>query len=169
MPACRSCPPGAGDPRALRVRRPAVVGMSEAVVGRLQAVVGLLPAGAGLLPAVVVARRQGAAVVVAMRSAVVAAVMQVAVVVVVAVTVQAAVGVTQAVGAAPRPVAVVVVATRAARVGRGSGWRRSSARPRHSGTLPCLRRGSSSRLVANIRSPATSFWRVSAGSITSSM
>ena len=39
----------------------------------------------------------------------------------------------------------------------------------HSGTLPCLRRGSSSRLVANIRSPATSFWRVSAGSITSSM
>jgi len=142
--------------------------MSEAVVGRLQAVVGLLPAGAGLLPAVVVARRQGAAVVVAMRSAVVAAVMQVAVVVV-AVTVQAAVGVTQAVGAAPRPVAVVVVATRAARVGRGSGWRRSSARPRHSGTLPCLRRGSSSRLVANIRSPATSFWRVSAGSITSSM
>ena len=137
-------------------------------MGRLQAVVGLLPAGAGLLPAVVVARRQGAAVVVAMRSAVVAAVMQVAVVVV-AVTVQAAVGVTQAVGAAPRPVAVVVVATRAARVGRGSGWRRSSARPRHSGTLPCLRRGSSSRLVANIRSPATSFWRVSAGSITSSM
>jgi hypothetical protein len=168
MPACRSCSPGAGDPRALRVRRPAVVGMSEAVVGRLQAVVGLLPAGAGLLPAVVVARRQGAAVVVAMRSAVVAAVMQVAVVVG-AVTVQAAVGVTQAVGAAPRPVAVVVVATRAARVGRGSGWRRSSARPRHSGTLPCLRRGSSSRLVANIRSPATSFWRVSAGSITSSM
>jgi hypothetical protein len=40
---------------------------------------------------------------------------------------------------------------------------------RHSGTFPCLRRGSSSRLVANIRSPATSFWRVSAGSITSSM
>jgi len=27
----------------------------------------------------------------------------------------------------------------------------------HRGTLPCLRRGSSSRLVANIRSPATSF------------
>jgi hypothetical protein len=42
-------------------------------------------------------------------------------------------------------------------------------RPDHNGTLPCLRRGSSSRLVANIRSPATSFWRVSAGSITSSM
>lgn len=39
----------------------------------------------------------------------------------------------------------------------------------HNGTLPCLRRGSSSRLVANMRSPATSFWRVSAGSITSSM
>lgn len=39
----------------------------------------------------------------------------------------------------------------------------------HSGTLPCLRRGNSSRLVANMRSPATSFWRVSAGSITSSM
>ena len=141
--------------------------MSEAVVGRLQAVVGLLPAGAGLLQAGVVARRQGAAVVVAMRSVVVAAVMQVAVGV--QVTVQAAVGVTQAVGAAPRPVVVAAVATRAARVGRGSGWRRSSARPRHSGTLPCLRRGSSSRLVANIRSPATSFWRVSAGSITSSM
>jgi len=48
-------------------------------------------------------------------------------------------------------------------MGRCSSW---SA---HSGTLPCLRRGSSSRLVANIRRPATSFWRVSAGSITSSM
>jgi len=48
--------------------------------------------------------------------------------------------------------------------------RRSSALASdHSGTLPCLRRGSSSRLVASIRSPATSFWRVSAGSITSSM
>ena len=37
------------------------------------------------------------------------------------------------------------------------------------GTLPCLRRGSSSRLDASMRNPATSFWRVSAGSITSSM
>ena len=47
--------------------------------------------------------------------------------------------------------------------------RSSSAGSVHSGTLPCLRRGNSSRLVANMRSPATSFWRVSAGSITSSM
>ena len=37
------------------------------------------------------------------------------------------------------------------------------------GTLPCLRFGSSSRLVDSIRNPATSFRRVSAGSITSSM
>jgi hypothetical protein len=37
-----------------------------------------------------------------------------------------------------------------------------------SGMLPCLRRGSSSRLLRNIRNPATTFWRVSAGSITSS-
>ncbi len=50
-----------------------------------------------------------------------------------------------------------------------TGRRSSSVASGHSGTLPCLRRGSSSRLVANIRSPATSFWRVSAGSITSSM
>jgi hypothetical protein len=50
-----------------------------------------------------------------------------------------------------------------------SGVDHSSASTGHSGTLPCLRRGSSSRLVANIRRPATSFWRVSAGSITSSM
>ncbi len=66
--------------------------------------------------------------------------------------------------------AVAVGASRAGEVGRGSTARRSwfddSA---HSGTLPCLRRGSSSRLVDNIRKPATSFWRVSAGSITSSM
>ena len=47
--------------------------------------------------------------------------------------------------------------------------RSSSAGSVHSGTLPCLRRGNSSRLVANMRSPATSFRRVSAGSITSSM
>ena len=45
----------------------------------------------------------------------------------------------------------------------------SGADLHHSGTLPCLRCGSSSRLVASIRKPATSFWRVSAGSITSSM
>lgn len=50
-----------------------------------------------------------------------------------------------------------------------TGRHSSSVGSGHSGTLPCLRRGSSSRLVANIRSPATSFWRVSAGSITSSM
>ena len=31
-----------------------------------------------------------------------------------------------------------------------------------SGTLPCLRRGSSSRLVRSMRRPATTFWRVSA-------
>ena len=45
--------------------------------------------------------------------------------------------------------------------------RRSSRH--HSGTLPCLRLGSSSRLDASMRRPATNFWRVSAGSITSSM
>ncbi len=39
----------------------------------------------------------------------------------------------------------------------------------HRGTLPCLRRGSSSRLVDSIRRPATSLRRVSAGSMTSSM
>ncbi len=33
----------------------------------------------------------------------------------------------------------------------------------HNGTLPCLRRGSSSRLVRSIRRPATIFWRVSGG------
>jgi len=52
------------------------------------------------------------------------------------------------------------------------GWhRRDVAREgsHHSGMFPCLRRGSSSRLVRNIRRPATIFWRVSAGSITSSM
>ena len=38
-----------------------------------------------------------------------------------------------------------------------------------SGTLPCLRCGSSSRLVLSIFNPATSLRRVSAGSITSSM
>lgn len=57
-----------------------------------------------------------------------------------------------------------VAAGRAPRIRRSS-----SAGSVHSGTLPCLRRGNSSRLVANMRSPATSFWRVSAGSITSSM
>jgi hypothetical protein len=47
---------------------------------------------------------------------------------------------------------------------------RSSRHPwSQSGTLPCLRFGRSSRLVSNMRSPATSFLRVSAGSITSSM
>ena len=65
---------------------------------------------------------------------------------------------------------VVAVALRSAEVGQGWACRRSSSvGPCHSGTLPCLRRGNSSRLVANIRKPATSFWRVSAGSITSSM
>jgi len=60
--------------------------------------------------------------------------------------------------------------SRAAEAVRAPRNRRSSlVESVHSGTLPCLRRGSSSRLVANIRSPATSFWRVSAGSITSSM
>jgi len=46
---------------------------------------------------------------------------------------------------------------------------RCVARHGHSGTFPCLRRGSSSRFVDSIRSPATSFRRVSAGSMTSSM
>ena len=65
---------------------------------------------------------------------------------------------------------VVAVALRSAGVVQGWACRRSSSvGPCHSGTLPCLRRGNSSRLVANIRKPATSFWRVSAGSITSSM
>ena len=39
----------------------------------------------------------------------------------------------------------------------------------HNGTLPCLRWGSSSRLVRSIARPATSLRRVSAGSMTSSM
>ena len=65
---------------------------------------------------------------------------------------------------------VVVVAIRPLAVDLAPTSPRSSAiASDHSGTLPCLRRGSSSRLVASIRSPATSFWRVSAGSITSSM
>ena len=51
----------------------------------------------------------------------------------------------------------VVAATRAAVAGRGPGSGHSCGRPRHSGTLPCVRRGSSSRLVASIRRPATSF------------
>jgi hypothetical protein len=38
-----------------------------------------------------------------------------------------------------------------------------------SGMLPCLRRGSSSRLVRSIARLAATFWRVSAGSMTSSM
>lgn len=38
-----------------------------------------------------------------------------------------------------------------------------------SGTLPCLRCGRSSRFERNIRRPATTLRRVSAGSITSSM
>jgi hypothetical protein len=41
--------------------------------------------------------------------------------------------------------------------------------PTYSGTLPCLRLGSSSRLERSIASPVTSLTRVSAGSITSSM
>ena len=66
--------------------------------------------------------------------------------------------------------AAVVVAIRRSVAVPAPGSRRSSwSASRHSGTLPCLRRGSSSRLVASIRSPATSFWRVSAGSMTSSM
>ena len=50
-----------------------------------------------------------------------------------------------------------------------SGGRSCDVAPHHSGTLPCLRLGNSSRLVASMRRPATNFWRVSAGSITSSM
>ena len=48
------------------------------------------------------------------------------------------------------------------------GGRRRDLGLDHSGTLPCLRRGSSSRLVRSMRRPATIFWRVSAGSMTSS-
>ena len=44
----------------------------------------------------------------------------------------------------------------------------SCSRACHNGTLPCFRRGSSSRLVDSIRRPATNLRRVSAGSITSS-
>ena len=43
-----------------------------------------------------------------------------------------------------------------------------SERATQSGMLPCLRRGSSSRFERSIARPATIFWRVSAGSITSS-
>ena len=38
----------------------------------------------------------------------------------------------------------------------------------YNGMLPCLRRGSSSRLLRSMVRPATIFWRVSAGSMTSS-
>ena len=78
-----------------------------------------------------------------------------------------------AVGVAVAPSTGVVAARTANRAARAaqarSGHRSSWISSGHSGTLPCLRLGSSSRLVASIRSPATSFWRVSAGSITSSM
>ena len=91
--------------------------------------------------------------------------------VVVVPAIPAAVGAAQrpaGVAARPRPMAVgmvavgmmvvaVVAATRGAVAGRGPGSGHSCGRPRHSGTLPCLRRGSSSRLVASIRRPATSF------------
>ena len=70
----------------------------------------------------------------------------------------------------PTAAVEVVVVIRTSAVGPAPTSRRSSSLAwDHSGTLPCLRRGSSSRLVASIRNPATSFWRVSAGSITSSM
>ncbi len=81
-----------------------------------------------------------------------------------------AVGLHPAVVVARRVVARRVVAIRRSGAGQAPTSRRSSGSASdHSGTLPCLRRGNSSRLVASIRSPATSFWRVSAGSITSSM
>ena len=84
--------------------------------------------------------------------------------------------------ASATPVVVVVVAAGRHQVGVAaallprsvagparSGGRSCDVAPHHSGTLPCLRLGNSSRLVASMRRPATSFWRVSAGSITSSM
>ena len=45
----------------------------------------------------------------------------------------------------------------------------SSTSPPYSGTLPCLRFGSSSRFDRSMARPAMSFRRVSAGSMTSSM
>ena len=98
----------------------------------------------------------------AVVAAMVMAVMVMAAVVVVGSSVVAPAPSRAAVGA--RTSSAVVAAGRAT-TGRCSSWDSSA----HSGTLPCLRRGNSSRLVANIRNPATSFWRVSAGSITSSM
>ena len=84
----------------------------------------------------------------------------------------------------PATVSVRLASSRAIRVRRRSdtsssrperrGASRSEARPaaeppaHQSGMLPCLRRGSSSRLVRSMARPATTFWRVSAGSITSS-
>jgi hypothetical protein len=53
---------------------------------------------------------------------------------------------------------VAAVARRTTAVVRArSGRRSSSVASGHSGTLPCLRLGNSSRLLASIRSPATSF------------
>ena len=52
---------------------------------------------------------------------------------------------------------VVVAWTRTVGAVRAPDRRSSLFASGHRGTLPCLRRGSSSRLVANIRSPATSF------------
>jgi hypothetical protein len=55
-------------------------------------------------------------------------------------------------------VVVAAVARRTTAVVRArSGRRSSSVASGHSGTLPCLRLGNSSRLLASIRSPATSF------------
>ncbi len=70
-----------------------------------------------------------------------------------------------------RQVVVVVVALlpRSVAGPARSGGHSCDIAPHHSGTLPCLRLGNSSRLVASMRRPATNFWRVSAGSITSSM
>jgi hypothetical protein len=67
---------------------------------------------------------------------------------------------TAAAGASRRQVVAVAAGALLPRLAAGparSGGHSCDVAPDHSGTLPCLRLGNSSRLVASMRRPATSF------------